>query len=434
MKWLYNIGIFLYGLGIHISAITNDKAKSWKLGRQYIFAALRLQIKKHDRIIWVHCASYGEFEQGKPLIEKIKQDWPEYKVLLTFFSPSGYKHFHNYNKADYIFYLPLDRPYNARRFLDIVHPQYIFFIKYEYWFNYIREAYRRKIPFYVVSAIFRPEQYFFRFYAKWFLKQLRKITFLFVQNEDSRHLLQHHHIMQCEVYGDTRFDTVLETVREVQENEIVRRFSEGRRVIIAGSTWEPDEKILHALMTTTNYSLILTPHEVRPSRLQSIDRMFHDIEHITYSEALARDKRDFSGIRLLVIDTVGLLKTLYPYAQVAYIGGGFGRGIHNTLEAATFGLPIIFGPKYGHFREACDLVDWGGAFCVHDETELQETFHKLTADENHLQKSGQICRKYVTRHTGISERILKRAIGAPSEEAKTTSTPDLNGTSATTLQ
>ena len=411
MKWLYNIGIFLYGLGIHISAITNDKAKSWKLGRQYIFAALRLQIKKHDRIVWVHCASYGEFEQGRPLIETIRRKWPEYKVLLTFFSPSGYSHFHDYDKADYIFYLPLDRPYNARRFLDIVHPQHIFFIKYEYWFNYIREAYRRKIPFYVVSAIFRPEQYFFHFYGEWFRRQLRKITFLFVQNEDSKHLLQHHHIMQCEVYGDTRFDTVLETVREVQgkENEIVRRFSEGRRVMIAGSTWEPDERILHDLLATTNYSLILTSHEVQPSRIRSICNLFQDYDHITYSEALARDKRDFSGIRLLVVDTVGLLKTLYPYAQVAYIGGGFGRGIHNTLEAATFGLPIIFGPKYGHFKEACDLVDWGGAFCVHNSQELQETFSRLTCDDTMPGKIGAICRTYVERHTGISEKILERA-------------------------
>jgi len=416
MKWLYNIGIFLYGLGIHLIAVTNDKAKSWKLGRQYIFAALRLQIKRHDRIIWVHCASYGEFEQGKPLIERIKQDWPEYKVLLTFFSPSGYKHFYNYDKADYIFYLPLDRPYNARRFLDIVHPQHIFFIKYEYWFNYIREAHRRKIPFYVVSAIFRPEQYFFHFYGKWFLRQLRKITFLFVQNEDSKHLLQHHHIMQCEVYGDTRFDTVINTALEVTDNIIVRRFSEGRRVLIAGSTWEADEQILHDLLSDTNYSLILTPHEVRPSRLQFIHRLFQDFDHISYSEALARDKKDFSGIRLLIIDTVGLLKHLYPYAQVAYIGGGFGRGIHNTLEAATFGLPIIFGPKYEHFKEATDLVSWGGAFCVHNSSELKATFHRIADDEAVLEKKGQLCKKYVEYHTGISRKILQRVLPEPASQ------------------
>ena len=409
MKWLYNIGIFLYGLGIHVLAISNDKAKSWKLGRQYIFAALRLQIKRHDRIVWVHCASYGEFEQGKPIIETIKRKWPEYKVLLTFFSPSGYKHFYNYDKADYIFYLPLDRPYNAKRFLDIVHPQYIFFIKYEYWFNYIREAYRHNIPFYVVSAIFRPNQYFFRFYGKWFRKQLQKISFLFVQNEDSKHLLQHHHIMRCEVYGDTRFDTVTETVRKgMVEHEIVRRFSEGHRVMIAGSTWEPDERILHDLLSVTDYSLILTPHEVDPERIQSIRSLFHDFEHITYSEALARDKRDFSGIRLLIIDTIGMLKTLYPYAQVAYIGGGFGRGIHNTLEAATFGLPILFGPKYDHFKEACDLMDWGGAFCVHNSAELQETFRELTQDDTVREQAGLRCRTYVERHTGISEKILKK--------------------------
>lgn len=416
MKWLYNIGIFLYGLGIHMLAITNDKAKSWKLGRQYIFAALRMQIKKHDRIIWVHCASYGEFEQGKPLIERIRRDHPEYKVLLTFFSPSGYKHFCNYDKADYIFYLPLDRPYNARRFLDIVHPQYIFFIKYEYWFNYIREAYRRKIPFYVVSAIFRPEQYFFRFYGNWFRRQLHKITFLFLQDEDSRHLLQHHGITRCEVYGDTRFDTVLDTVRQVKGNEIVRRFSEGRRVLIAGSTWEPDEKILHQLLSCTNYSLILTPHEVRESRMKSICHLFGDYEYTTYSEALARDKRDFSGIRILIIDTVGLLKSLYPYAQVAYIGGGFGRGIHNTLEAATFGLPILFGPRYNHFKEACDLIEWGGAFCVHDAQELKKTFLRLTENEDSLEKSGAACRDYVKRHTGVSAKILKRALQAPETE------------------
>ena len=409
MKWLYNIAVLLYGAGIHIMAITNDKAKSWKLGRQYIFAALRLQIRKNDQIVWVHCASYGEFEQGKPIIEEIKKNYPKYKILLTFFSPSGYKHFHNYDKADYIFYLPLDRPYNAKRFLDIVHPKLIFFIKYEYWFNYIREAYRRHIPFFIVSAIFRSEQYFFHFYGKWFRKQLRKITFFFVQNELSMHLLQHEGIPNCEVYGDTRFDTVLKTVQELEGIEMARRFSEGRRVLIAGSTWEPDEAILHDLLKTTNYSLILTPHEVSDARLKSITQRFHDYECIRYTEASARDKMDFSGIRILIIDTIGLLKRLYPYAQVAYIGGGFGRGIHNTLEAATFGLPIIFGPKYDQFKEACDLISWGGAFCVRNSQELQETFHMLTDDEAVLEKAGQRSRKYVSRHVGISGKIVRKA-------------------------
>lgn len=411
MKWLYDIGIFLYGMGIYICAISNEKAKSWKLGRKFIFAALRMQIKRHDKIIWVHCASYGEFEQGKPLIERIKRDMPEYKVLLTFFSPSGYKHFCNYEKADYIFYLPLDRPGNARRFLDIVHPQYIFFIKYEYWFNYIREAHRRQIPFYVVSSIFRPEQYFFHFYGSWFRRQLRKITFLYVQNEESRHILQHHHIPQCEVFGDTRFDTVIETVSNVKENETVRRFSEGRRVLIAGSTWEPDEKILHQLLKSTDYSLILTPHEVHKEHLDSIYHLFSDYNCISYTEALARDKRDFSDIRVLVIDTIGLLKMLYPYAQVAYIGGGFGRGIHNTLEAATFGLPILFGPNYGHFKEACDLIDWGAAFCVHNAKELQQTFLQITENDEHPAHIGDISHKYVLSHSGASEKIIQHVFG-----------------------
>ena len=411
MKWLYNIGIFLYGMGIYICAISNEKAKSWKLGRKFIFAALRMQIKKHDKIIWVHCASYGEFEQGKPLIERIRRDMPEYKVLLTFFSPSGYKHFCNYEKADYIFYLPLDRPHNARRFLDIVHPQYIFFIKYEYWFNYIREARRRQIPFYVVSAIFRPEQYFFHFYGNWFRKQLRKITFFYLQDEESRHILQHHRIPQCEVFGDTRFDTVVETVKNVKGNETVRRFSEGRRVLIAGSTWEPDEKILHQLLKTTDYSLILTPHEIHKEHLDSIYQLFKDYDCISYTEALARDKKDFSGIRVLVIDTIGLLKMLYPYAQVAYIGGGFGRGIHNTLEAATFGLPILFGPNHEHFKEACDLMDWGAAFCVHNAKELQQTFHAITPDDETPERIGKISRKYVLSRSGVSEKIIRHVFG-----------------------
>lgn len=411
MKWIYNFGIFLYGICIYICAFYNEKAKSWKLGRKFIFAALRMQIKRHDKIIWVHCASYGEFEQGKPLIERIKRDMPEYKILLTFFSPSGYKHFCNYEKADYIFYLPLDHPRNARRFLDIVHPKYIFFVKYEFWFNYIREAYKRHIPFYVVSVIFRPNQYFFHIYGHWFRRQLHKITFFYVQNEESKHILQHHHISQCEVFGDTRFDTVVETVRNVKANEIVRRFSEGRRVLIAGSTWEPDEKILHQLLKHTDYSLVLTPHEVHKGHLDSIYQLFQDYNYISYTEALARDKRDFSDIRVLVIDTIGLLKMLYPYAQVAYIGGGFGRGIHNTLEAATFGLPILFGPNYENFKEACDLIDQSAAYCVHNAKELQQTFSEITVDDEKPRQIGEISRKYVLCRSGVSEKIIRNIFG-----------------------
>ncbi len=405
IRWLYNIGIFLYGMCIHIGAVANDKAKSWKTGRQFIFAALRLQIKRQDRIIWVHCASYGEFEQGKPLIERIKRQKPDHKVLLTFFSPSGYKHFYNYDKADYIFYLPLDRRHNAKRFLDIVHPQCIFFIKYEYWFNYIHEAYQRHIPFYVVSAIFHPDQYFFKIYGHWFRLQLRKVTYFFVQDEASRQLLLRYRIPQCGVFGDTRFDTVLETVRRTKENNIVRRFCEGRKVLIGGSTWEPDEKLLHEWMKNSDYALILTPHEVNEAHLQSIARLFHDMPCVYYTQTDVN--QDFSGIRVMVVDTVGLLKNLYPYAGIAYIGGGFGKGIHNTLEAATFGLPILFGPKYHHFKEACDLIECKGAFCVHNAKECIQTLTALSSDEGLLRQSGENARHYVEQKAGASDKVLR---------------------------
>ncbi len=412
MRFLYNIGIFLYGATIHLCSVFNDKAKSWKRGRQYIFASLHLQLKRFDHIIWIHCASYGEFEQGKPLINKIREQYPGYKILLTFFSPSGYEHAHNYEKADYVFYLPLDTRRNAKRFIDIVHPEYIFFVKYEYWFNYIHEAYRRKIPFYIISAIFRDSQYFFKPHGSWFRKQLREISYFFVQDENSQKLLQSIGISQCGVYGDTRFDTVVQTARDVKQNEIVRRFSEGKNVLIAGSTWEPDEKLLHQLLDTTDYSLILTPHEVHPSHMDDIHRLFADYAYIDYTEAVAKEKQDFSNIRILIIDTIGLLKHLYPYGKIAYIGGGFGKGIHNTLEAATFGMPVLFGPKYSHFKEACDLIRYGAAYSIRNIDELVHFFRKLTEDDENYKEACLRAREYVSSQTGVSEKILQKVFHA----------------------
>lgn len=407
MRLFYDLAIRFYELIIHISSLFNDKAKLWKRGRKYIFTSLKLVLKKCENVIWVHCASYGEFEQGKPLIEKLKEQHPEYKILLTFFSPSGYRHFHNYEKADFVFYLPLDSHYNARRFLDIVKPKYIFFIKYEYWFNYIHEAHKRRIPFYVVSAIFRDNQYFFKIYGHWFRVQLRKISYFFVQDDSSKYLLHKIGIQQCETYGDTRFDTVIETIRHVAPDETTRNFCKGKKILIAGSTWEPDEKILHELLRYTDYSLILTPHEVHASRLNNIKQMFSDYPLVSYSEAQAQERQDFNGMRVLLIDTIGILKMLYQYGEIAYIGGGFGRGIHNTLEAAAYGMPILFGPNYTHFKEACDLIGRKGAFCVHNSMELAQKFMELTKDENALEEAKRNTKAYVESKTGVTEKIMR---------------------------
>lgn len=400
MNIFYNIGIRLYACAIGLASLFSIKAKRWMQGRKHIFKTLT-SFKTTDKIIWFHCASLGEFEQGRTLIELIKTHKPEYKILLTFFSPSGYEIRKNYAYADLVCYLPIDTPRNVKRFFSIVHPEYIFFIKYEFWFNYMQEAFKRNIPFYYVSAIFRKNQWFFTFCGVWFRKQLSKATYFFTQNETSKQLLNSIHINQCGVYGDTRFDTVAAFTK--QSDTIVERFSANQPVLIAGSTWYEDEKIISSVVPQTEFKWIIVPHEIGEKHLQQIRDLFSAFGCMFYTE-ITSDK-DIANCKVLVIDKIGILRTIYHYAFIAYIGGGFGKGIHNTLEAATYGLPVIFGPNYKRFQEACDLINLQSAFSIQNTNDLQNILYKLIHDKSFYLKASENAQTYINTQKGASQKI-----------------------------
>lgn len=400
MNIFYNIGIRLYACAIGLASLFSIKAKRWMQGRKHIFKTLT-SFKTADKIIWFHCASLGEFEQGRTLIELIKTHKPEYKILLTFFSPSGYEIRKNYAYADLVCYLPIDTPRNVKRFFSIVHPEYIFFIKYEFWFNYMQEAYKRNIPFYYVSAIFRKNQWFFTFYGAWFRKQLSKATYFFTQNETSKQLLNSIHIHQCDVYSDTRFDTVAAFTK--QSDPIVEQFSANKPVLIAGSTWYEDEKIISSVVHQNEFKWIIVPHEIGEKHLQQIRTLFSEFGCVFYTEITP--DRDITNCKVLVIDKIGILRTIYHYAFIAYIGGGFGKGIHNTLEAATYGLPVIFGPNYKRFQEACDLINLQSAFSIQNTNDLENILHKLIHDKLFYLKASENAQTYINTQKGASQKI-----------------------------
>ena len=345
--WIYNLGLVLYVWAIALASPWHRKAKLWIDGRKGLFRRMKESIDPSARIIWIHAASLGEFEQGRPLIEKIRKEHPEYKILLTFFSPSGYEIRKNYDQADYIFYLPIDTPRKARRFLDIAHPEIAIFVKYEFWINLLTELRRRSIRSYIVSAIFRRNSIFFRPYGGMWRQALESFDVMFVQNV---------------VAGDTRFDRVAEIAAAAKKIDLIERFKGGTRLLIAGSTWGPDEDLLIRLINDNpSVKFIVAPHEMDESR---INRLLAETlgGAVRYTQCTA--ETSFDGKQLLVLDTVGILSSAYGYAEWGYIGGGFGVGIHNTLEAATFGLPIAFGPNYEKFKEARDLVTLGAATSI----------------------------------------------------------------------
>jgi 3-deoxy-D-manno-octulosonic-acid transferase len=345
----------------------------------------------------------GEFEQGRPLIEGYRRKNPAHKILLTFFSPSGYEIRKNYEGADLICYLPVDTPGNAKRFLDLVQPDAVFFVKYEFWFNYLSALKERKIPAFLVSGIFRPDHYFFKATGTWARKQLSAFTYFFLQDERSLELLHSIGYQNAFVSGDTRFDRVVEIAKNAKQLGLVRIFSEGRKVLILGSSWPGDERLVaECLPQISSHKLIIAPHEVNETHISNIEAMFKGA--LRYSNA---DEKNIVPAQVLIIDNIGMLSSLYQYGSIAFIGGGFGKGIHNILEAATFGIPVIFGPNYEKFREAKDLLRLGGAFSVNDQTELKRTF-ALLSDEQVRMTAAQISKMYVQGRSGATERILNR--------------------------
>ena len=407
MTFLYKTGIYFYTLISHLVSPFNTKARHFVKGRKNWSAKLAQQIETNARYIWVHCASLGEFEQGRPLIEAIKEQHPEYRIILTFFSPSGYEIRKNYPLADIVSYLPVDTPKNARKFLRIANPEKAFFVKYEYWYFYISELKKQNIPLYQVSAIFRESQLFFRDSAlgKWYRKMLHQFTHFFVQDKKSEEFLSSFGITNVSLAGDTRFDRVAAIAAGSKELPLVEKFRGDSKLLIAGSTWKPDEEMLAAFINNVDdVKMIIAPHEVSVVNINRLQQMLKT-PHVLYSEA---ENDNLAAKQVLIIDSIGLLSSLYRYGDVAYIGGGFGVGIHNILEAATFGLPVIFGPNYQKFKEAVDLTKRGGAFTVKDVADLNSILKKLFTDKNYLDETSAVSKKYVAENVGATSLIIKK--------------------------
>jgi 3-deoxy-D-manno-octulosonic-acid transferase len=407
MTLFYKAGIFIYSILIRLFSLFNEKAKLFVQGRKNWEENLAQKIDGKSKYIWFHCSSLGEFEQGRPVIEELKQQFPTYKIVLTFFSPSGYEIRKNYPLADIVAYLPMDTKRNAQTFLDIIKPEKAFFVKYEFWYFYISELKRKNIPLYIVSAIFRENQQFFKStpWGKWYRNILFKVEHLFVQNEKSGELLQSIGLSDFTVSGDTRFDRVAAIARDSKKLPIVEKFKGNSLLIVAGSTWKPDEELLVEFINeNVGLKFIIAAHEVSAANINRIHGLLKkpaiSFSKVTESEI---DKYD-----VLVIDSVGLLSSLYRYGEIAYIGGGFGVGIHNILEAATFGLPVVFGPNFKRFKEAVDLTSEGGAFSISKNDELRQTLSTLIDDENERQKASQICNSYVAKNVGSTTQILKK--------------------------
>lgn len=363
------------------------------------------QIPHGQRIAWVHAASLGEFEQGRPIIERLKAENPDIKILLTFFSPSGYEIRKNYSGADYIYYLPSDRPKNVKRFLDIVNPTFAIFIKYEFWLNYLGELRRRNIATYLVSAIFRPRSIFFQPWGGAWRRALSIYKHIFVQNNSSVQLLRGIGIESALVAGDTRFDRVAAIARDAKSIPIIERFKGQDRLFVAGSTWERDEELLIELVNhNPDIRFVIAPHEMDKSR---IERLLAVVKGGAIRYTSVTENSDLSGVQLLILDTIGILSSAYGYAHWAYIGGGFGRGIHNTLEAATFGLPLAFGPNYHKFQEARELIALGAARSITNATELKQWFMPLKEDKAQYAELSDKARNYTAKNCGATELIVR---------------------------
>jgi 3-deoxy-D-manno-octulosonic-acid transferase len=367
-------------------------------------------------VAWFHCASLGEFEQVRPVIEAFRKAQPDWKIVLTFFSPSGYEIRKNYEEADYICYLPLDTPGNARKFIRLVKPSLVVFVKYEFWFRYLDELYREKIPVNVISAIFRPQQHFFKWYGGWARKQLKKVTGFFVQDEASAELLRAKGIGQVTVSGDTRFDRVDAIAQNAKPFPLVEKFAGSSPVFLAGSTWPADEALILELIEAhgDKMKFIIAPHEVKPERIKALKDVIQNSKFKIQNDKVEvfsnLSEENAASCNILIIDSIGQLSHLYQYATIAYIGGGFGVGIHNILEAATFGKPVIFGPKYEKFREAVELIEAGGAFSVHNPEQLSHRTIELLGNNELYQKSSSICSDYVNQKKGATEIILSELI------------------------
>ena len=399
MRFLYNIFIYLYIGILHLICPFNKKIKTMLKGEKECFDKLK-NINQNDKIAWFHCASLGEFEQGRPLLEEVKKHFPNHKILLSFYSPSGYEAKKNYSLADYIVYLPNDTRKNAKKFVSMVNPDLVFFIKYEFWYNYISALKGKRL--FQVSLILRENQYFFTWYGKWFAKQLKNFEHFFVQNQQTATLLNKIGYKNITISGDTRFDRVMTIANNAKSFPDIENFCKGdKKIILAGSSWLADEKIIEKAINDLDIKLIIAPHIVEQSHINEIQELFP--ESILYSE-LAENKKESN---ILIINCIGILSNLYQYCDIAYIGGGFGVGIHNTLEAATFGKPICFGPNYHKFQEAIDLINLNAAYSINNEEELKIVLSSLLGDKEKYEESAKASKNYVQEKVGACKKIIE---------------------------
>jgi len=399
MLLIYNIGINLYFCAIYVASFFNKKAKLWLTGRNNVI------YKKFEKSLWFHFASLGEFEQGRPLLEQVRKNQPEIKIVVTFFSPSGYEIRKNTPLADAVYYLPLDTAANAREFIEAINPEAAIFTKYEYWYHYFNELHKKEIPLYVISGIFRPGQVFFKWYGGLHRKMLGFVTYFFVQDSASKELLQTLGISNVEVSGDTRFDRVWANAQHPTELPAINQFKNDHKLFIAGSTWPDDEALVATLVKDyADWKFIFAPHEIGEDKIEKLIGLLPLNSVIRYSQ-IEGNQLSLNNYQTLIIDNIGMLSSLYQYADVALIGGGFGAGIHNTLEAAAFGLPVIFGPNYDKFKEAKDLISIKGGYSINDEPELKATVAYITEDIQRYNETCLAVKDYVKENTGATKTI-----------------------------
>lgn len=406
---MYNFAIHLYAWAVKRVAPFHKKARLMVQGQRNTNAILRQHIRKNCSYIWFHASSLGEFEQGRPMMERVKREHPEYKILLTFFSPSGYEVRKNYQGADIVCYLPFDTPRNVQQFLDLAQPSVAVFIKYEFWENYLTELQLRWIPVYIISAIFRPEQAFFKWYGARYRKVLRCFDHLFVQDEASAALLARYGITNVSVCGDTRFDRVTDIRSQAKDLPLVKQFvtlpdGEKAFTLVAGSSWPQDEAIfIDYFNRHPEMKLIIAPHEIHEEHLQHIQSLLKR-PFVRFSQA---NEENIAGKDCVIIDCFGLLSSIYRYGEVAYVGGGFGAGIHNVLEAAVYGVPVIFGPKYHKFKEAHDLIASGGGFSIATASAFDERMDEFLTYSEALSAAGTSSARMVQNCVGATDKIMK---------------------------
>ena len=403
---IYNIVIYFVLFGIAIASLFNEKVRKMWRGEREAFKILKQKVDPDARYVWFHAASLGEFEQGRPLMERIRKEHPQYKILLTFYSPSGYEVRKNYEGADIICYMPVDTRLNAIRFLRLVRPVMAFFIKYEFWSNFLHILKHRGVPTYSVSSIFRPDQVFFKWYGKSYANVLRCFTRFFVQNEESKRLLESIGIKDVDVVGDTRFDRVLQIKEAAKQLPICEAFRGSYKVFVAGSSWPPDEEIFIRFFNEhKDWRLLIAPHVIAEEHLKLILSLIKDKKVVRYAQTTPEEAAEAD---VLIIDCFGLLSSMYNYGDVAYVGGGFGVGIHNTLEAAVWNMPVIFGPNNKKFQEAQGLLKSGGGFEIHNFEEFEGLMSSMMNDEAFLKSSGEKAGAFVASLSGATDKVLAK--------------------------